>query len=57
MLNNKAVNELAEAICDAINNSLEGVSVSEITGVLEMVKHIYIMEALEQEDSNEDDTE
>lgn len=53
MQHNEAVNELSEAICDVINSFSERISISELTGVLDITKHIYIMEALEQD---EDDT-
>lgn len=55
MQHNKAVNELSEAICDVINSFSERISISELSGVLDITKHVYIMEAFEQED--EDDTE
>jgi len=57
MKDNKAVNDLSEEICNVINNYVGSASVSEIIGVLEITKHVYIMEALEQEDTDEDDTE
>jgi hypothetical protein len=40
-----------------INSFSERISISELTGVLDITKHIYIMEAIEQDDTNEDDTE
>ena len=56
-MKNDAVGDLSEAVCDVINSFTDRVSVSEVTGVLEIVKYIYIMEALKQDDTNEDDTE
>lgn len=41
------VEDLSVALCDVINSYTEHVSVSEIIGVLELVKHVYITEALE----------
>jgi hypothetical protein len=57
MQHNEAVSELSEAICDVINSFSERISISELLGVLNITKHIYIMEAIEQDDTNEDDTE
>ena len=56
-MNDEAVRELSVAVCDVVNSFVDRASASEITGVLEIVKQIYILEALEQGDSNEDDTE
>lgn len=54
---NDPVADLSVALCDVVNSYAERVSVSEIIGVLELVKHVYITEALKQDDTNEDDTE
>lgn len=56
-MNGKTVSDLSDAVCAAINGFVDNVSLSEIVGVLEVVKHFYITEAIEQDDTNEDDTE